>query len=395
MTQYRGTYISSGTNIHLPKLYAIVLGVLYSSGLVLPWLLPSLITQAFKPFAIFICLLILLIWKVKLRIGFIQIIAIYSVIYYTAILIGHGITGASLIEYVSTTLYMLMFLFSTIIYFNAKSVKLIMNSVFIASLTFAIIVAVSNPIIGTTGRTSLGFLYTTVNGNLIPYAILPGLVIGIQALLFGNKYKNFWTLVAIFIMSYSLFMPATRGAFLCLLAVVILSIYRILIQLMKKRRFTSIFGLGIVLIGIVIITIQYLPDSISMRLFDFRSYTDTSSRTEIYNASWNLAQENLWFGNGFDALSSLNIGHTHNTYLEVLVYTGIIGVGMLITIIVSLLLKMRQSLLYAFLAISVVESMVETGGAYTFWIPIIIATILSDHCKKENYKVEQFYHDNF
>ena len=379
-------------NNETPHIYAILVGLLFMSGLVLPWLLPNIITQVFKPLSIYVLITFILYWRVRLEIKTNQVLAIFSILCYFAALVGHQVTTSSVIEFVSTALYMLMFLFTTIVNFKMNDIKFILKCTFYASLVFAIISMVSNPMMGSDiKRSSMNFLYTNINGNLIPYAILPGFVVGLQVLVYGTTHKKVRVTIALLIMLYSIFLPATRGAFLVLLLILFFTFYEYIKAFVQKKKFFRLLMFTSFLIVLVNIFEFILPGSVSGRLLNINSYSDTSGRTMIYSVAWDIARQNLLLGSGFSEWSSNYTFAVHNMYLELLVSTGILGTFLVVAIVINSIVIMKNNILYAILSISIVESLVETSGAYTFWIPIILSTIIINYCKRENCSVKQFY----
>ena len=136
-------------------------------GIVLPFLLPSVISNFIKPLAI--CwYLYIIVKKQKGRLLFSfehKSIVILLMLYLIALIRAGGTDGVS--STISYIMYLLFAFFSIEIQLNRKQVDSFISLMYLSSAFFSIIVALSNPLWSTNiyNRTMLNVLWIRMNSN--------------------------------------------------------------------------------------------------------------------------------------------------------------------------------------------------------------------------------------
>ena len=107
------------------------------------------------------------------------------------------------------------------------------------------------------------------------------------------------------------------------------------------------------------------------------SYQDDSGRFDMFDEAIAMVNNKV-FGEGAGAWRAM--GHSvkiHNLFIDVFVESGIVGVGVLGMLLITVFTGIRRMDMLSIAAPMIVTAMVESGDDYNFWIPFILCVLLA------------------
>ena len=155
-----------------------------------------------------------------------------------------------------------------------------------------------------------------------------------------NKKKTFVSITLYVVNAIAIVYTASRGSFLsAIISSVLVFAFFLFSKKIKFTRKLFYFVLVVLLIGILIKVIETQFPLQWERLTDFDSGDMGSGRLDLWKSALSWWEQNPIFGGGLHS-NYLNTGRaTHNTYLQILSETGLIGFGIGITFFVLMLKK--------------------------------------------------------
>jgi O-antigen ligase len=195
--------------------------------------------------------------------------------------------------------------------------------------------------------------------NLAAFLFMP-IIITIH-LIFNIKkplLKLFFSL-GLIIQLLSFFMTGSRGGFIGLIIAVIIYMYSTFIKHFKTKNVLLIITM---VIAIFILVKNLLPDYIYQRIFAFTSYTSDLQSNTSRSAIWMYSINNIipympvmGYGSGITPLVLAEFFNTekgmHNTYLNLLVELGFIGLIVFMYFLFKIYQTCRKSHSYLILSI--------------------------------------------
>jgi len=230
-------------------------------------------------------------------------------------------------------------------------------------------------------RYSLDIVGLHKNPNYINNIILLAMAFVLHRLIRkeGNPLINIFYCI---VMCASVFLTATRAAFLC---IIVLCMFSILYILIIKKRFLYIFLFGIFAAGAYAFFVNFIPPVIVNRLTS--DMMNDSSRLFM----WENALKELWkqpvLGMGLSGVTAYNttissVEAIHNVLLQFLCDQGIIGGILFILLLLSILNRVKKNdrILFALMIIALfVPIMFQNGTvSFTFWWPLALLEIFSN-----------------
>lgn len=124
------------------------------------------------------------------------------------------------------------------------------------------------------------------------------------------------------------------------------------IVLLRKRWFQKVFVVGFPLLVILLFTIIILTPSTDLQIKDSRSYeeghsisrltstegyiSDVKNRIQLWKMIVETGLDSPVFGNGLNYVSKLkmSVSHAHNTYVNIMAGSGIVGLLLFISIVI-------------------------------------------------------------
>ena len=357
---------------------------------------PDIITNLFKPVLIIFLFFSILFSNERLRINSITLVTTFALLYFSIIFLVNGVSFRSFSGYVWLALYLAIILILSTLKFTRKDFEVIIQSIYIGGFLFALCILISNPDItgmSVMNRMDVKYLNTTINANGISYIIIPGILIGLHKIILSNNINKFKHIILVCIMLYPIFYSMSRGGFLALFIGTLFVILHYIKYYSIKINVVKIMSIILTIIILTITTYSFIPQNIQNRLFSFTSY-ELNNRDALWEQAFTLAKNNLVFGSGYSFYWE-NTGYSygsHNLFIDLLVSTGLIGAILMVLVLFLVIIKSKKNLiLYSFLTTSIVNSMVESGNSYSFWIPIIITTIFTRFSSNINKDFQEIF----
>lgn len=360
------------------------IGIFCCAGVVLPFFLPNIISNLIKPVAIIVCLMIILkkqkwVINIELEHGCLLILCMMYSIALMRVLGTGGIVDA-----ISYILYLLFTFISISCELNKKNIESFISLLYIATAIFSVCVAISNPLWSSNiyNRTYLNVLWIRMNSNQIAYVSLIGLALAPYMLDKKKTGKNYILhLTVTCILVYIILLTISRSAFLAFLAIGFIYLLSILKRCHGAKKILVFIFLCVSLVVAIIIAFKFLPKDQITRLLSKGAYSDSSGRIEMYVDAIKEVH-NPFTGNGPGTYTGS--GKIHNAIIKVYFETGIVG-AVLITV---LLCKLTFSAVHNYgrylVIILLAQAMLESGDAYTFWVPVILLYHMSKGVKGQN-----------
>ncbi|NSL52732.1 O-antigen ligase family protein [Calidifontibacillus erzurumensis] len=362
------------------SLKAKILSIFFFLAISSLYLFPNTITNMYKPILIILLTFILILQNSKLKINLISVIVTISVVYYSIVFLMN-ISFRSFIPFASTLLPLIIILILSTLKFSRKDLEVIINSIYMGSVFFAFCILVSNPDITAMSamyRTEIKYFNTTINANGISYITVPAILIGFHKINLSSNRNKIKHIILMCILLYPIFYSMSRGGFLSLFLGTLLIIIHYIKYYSIKINITKIVSLIFFVCILVLLVYNILPQNIGDRLFNFSSY-ELNSRDILWKQAFDLAKNNIIFGSGYTYYweKTGNDYGSHNLYIDLLVSTGIIGSVLMLLILFIIVIKSKNNfILFSFLVTAFVNSMVESGRSYSFWIPIMLIIMI-------------------
>lgn len=369
----------------------VLLALLMMLMAILP-LLPSSLSQTFRPIFIFVCFLLPQKCRYRLAAEKWQLILIA---YLGVILLVNPITTTAIIAYVSILLFGLFFVAASTRIWSKKEIKLILYAVIVAAAFSAIVILRSNPSFISTGTAKVKFFSETLNRNTLSFGIVPGVLCAEIVLLYSNgkKAKKLLAIVAMFVYLYTLVALGCRsGAVSAFLGTLLIYWQFTCDHYEGRNRYRKRFVFCVLLITAVLILYFTLQNTAGSRLFDLKN---DSGRSELREVAMQLISQKPIFGGGFDYWTdSGQYMGTHNTFMTYMLASGYVGGLILAIFIISMLLeclKSRNLIPLAFLTELVCHTLTETGMDYYAYVPMVLAYIILRFVQNCSTNIEEIF----
>lgn len=279
----------------------------------------------------------LISYRVKLPFDFISLIVAILILWvFASALIGLGksFDEKIILKDVTPMLYFLIY-FPLRSYFIKYQItykfvlRVLVHSTFIMSLSVIIIFIILKVYFGGDLHVFRGVIEAIVGEDVFwfrssGFVFYPGLVYSLVTaiLLFGKliEFKKISTyeLIVLLLSALALVLSMTKGLMLSLAIAVFLLIF------LKKTstlvRLTTIFFCGVIILAL-------------LSLFDFSRFTEigndrsTIIRVKTIEESLSVINENIFVGNGFGTELATKKFHQENSFLDIVVEQGLIGLS--------------------------------------------------------------------
>lgn len=209
--------------------------------------------------------------------------------------------------------------------------------------------------------------------------LVTGISISLYFLLYAKKLRIF-SLLILAVNTYSMLLTGSRGGLVTIAVIVVFFV------LFNEKKFSiKNFVLKLILIiflmaALYYIILNYLPEEIYKRLFEFDTYEGGSERDIIWNNTWKLATTglNFFFGAGWGAYYGYNniFMVVHNTFLSMFCDVGLLGLSLFFIpiILTSIYLIQKKEILPIILLVCgmVPSFFIEAINKRFFWNAIFI-----------------------
>ncbi|PJA89470.1 MAG: hypothetical protein CO138_00300 [Candidatus Moranbacteria bacterium CG_4_9_14_3_um_filter_33_15] len=226
-------------------------------------------------------------------------------------------------------------------------------------------------------------------------ALFLGLILPLSAgMIITQTRKKVW-IFSFLIIFWADLLTFSRGGYLALAGGIFFLIFFSFSFLSQKYRNFLIIG------SLILISFLFLPGPISKRFSSTWNFREGSNlgRIEMWKKSIEISSEHIWTGVGLGNYS-LAVDPTaqyrepiysHNTYLDILVETGVFGLFSWLALLgfslLNFLKKTSQNKLYFFGALSIIifitHSFVETG-LYSPQVMIVLMVLFAISEEKNN-----------
>lgn len=227
--------------------------------------------------------------------------------------------------------YVILFILLTSLEFNEREARWILNGFVTTSLIYSIMIIlyrINNPTIYIHSR--IVILGSEIDPNYIGLPLIVSFSILFYEIL--HQDKKIRKVLEILILTLAVLFTSSRSNFLSLAVCAIINIIFFL-----KSQTRAWYKKLIILVTTIIIFAGFFIfasgnySSYLMRIFNFSSDDISNGRFALWNEAFDLLWANPIFGGGYEALGrAVNTG-AHNTYVQLLCDTGLIGFAIFIS----------------------------------------------------------------
>jgi len=230
-----------------------------------------------------------------------------------------------------------------------------------------------------TSRQVLSILGTEMDPNNLAALYLMGIAISVYYLIINN-FKEKKYIVILVLNSAALFLTASRAGFLTLLLILTILVIYTIINNTTPKIIKMIFIILIFISLVYYLSIHIIPEESLERIFSIQGYTGEGGSGSIRLRLWSKARDMFlvkpFFGWGW---GGHNLG-LHNTFITLLIDTGIIGFILFIILFFILYFKSSSDnklLITLILISSMVPSFfIDAINKRFFWNGIILSFMI-------------------
>lgn len=232
---------------------------------------------------------------------------------------------------------------------------------------------------------------TEIDPNFIGIPFVAASSIILDKLL--TKKKKIISFSMYFILIIAIVYTASRSNLMCLIFSNILIILKFLRKKetsLKARFFWISLFIIVAIFGIRFISINY-SDQWS-RMIEFGENSD-NGRFDLWKQSFLYFLDSPLWGNGLGYMVSEYGKATHNTYIQLLCETGIVGFLLFTSIILIILKKLKKNEIYLILFIGILFQIMflDALDNRCLWIVMCWMNMLPDREKKNGIKYKKIY----
>lgn len=269
--------------------------------------------------------------------------------------------------------------------------KTIQNTSWICSFIFGILsLFFSKAYEGETNRQVLYLFGRQLDPNNVAAFLLICVAISLYKFLYEKKHRTLH-ISAIIINSYATLMTGSRAGLLAIGVIVLAFILTLYNPRTYKSNYSRIFLIAIIVIVAILITLNYLPEDIVNRLFNFEEYEGGSNRDVMWQHGLNILANPIYLlmGIGWGGYKA-DGGFTslHNTFLSILCDSGILGFCLLFVPIFVILYRMTKDkniLPFAMFVAGMVPSFfIEAINKRFFWNALLYVLVAYNCHEKKN-----------
>lgn len=304
--------------------------------------------------------------------------ALYSTL--TSDVVSWGNSATSLL------LFIVLYVAISNIMFNASMIRRILRfyalSVTIICLVMLISYSLGHNVID--GRISISFLGVRKDENYLAAFLTPGYSYLLYSFLFGENHKA-WSIISLGIIFLAIFLSGSRAAFLTILTVSLIMIFKILFT--KYPLSTKILLIIALVLGAVIGLMYLRSTPLFTRMTGTGSYS-SNIRLKIWGYALQAFTRHPLIGSGIESgtfyVQLILRWYTHSVFVDILTGQGLIGVIICLILFLNHLRVKKENFIYmAIMLIAFFAPMFFINGyeTATFWVPMIMCKVISDYCK--------------
>ena len=296
-------------------------------------------------------------------------------------------------ELLTFLMFCFFFIIATAIAYSKSEIKLIIKA-YIALIVFCSINILINFVFDFQygwNRYSLYIFGVYRDPLYVASFMLPAVsIIFYKILIFksNNIKESFKWYVLMGIITSACFVTGCRSIFLVMVFALLMVFLKYLVN--KKVSIIKILLLSCIVIYLLFIIKDILPESTAARLLDVNSYSE-DIRLVMWKAGLDKFIEFPILGIGLNGINTylLSIGYlnSHNVYLDILGGQGIVGISLFAIMIFRILMVSKSDrALIGVITFSffIPLSFVNGFNTASFWAPLVICQILSNYSRKSN-----------
>jgi O-antigen ligase len=228
---------------------------------------------------------------------------------------------------------------------NKIALKSLQGSVW-GGFAFALVALITNPVTADGRLGNEEFFHPNTIGNNMAICSLFAIYLAFQTQLNAKERRNliFMLLVLLFTLLRSLSKTSIACFFLALL------VYSLTTKMSARKKRILLYTTGGVLAVSAIPLFSYLNTYINEQQGG-EALTTATGRTEIWQLTWEMIQENPLIGYGFqsfrdaiDQIIALRLVHAHNEFSNIWFNLGLIGLVLSIMVYISYYFLVRQAM---------------------------------------------------
>ncbi len=253
-----------------------------------------------------------------------------------------AINTGYLFDSIITYIQYLMLIFAMVyISLREKRINFIIN----AYILLAIVCALTTKFWGVYVFSNRISMSISMNPNTTAITMVLGVFCVLFQLNLNRKVISLVQLSAIFLFIYIILLTASRNGFLCLFVLLFFWIVVVgkdsIKELKNTHIFYKIFLLAIAVLAISFIVNEFLYSNLMLRVKDISEGGTKDTREIMINYGIQLFKEKPIIGYGLDNFKAYFYtgSYSHNTYIEVLVSTGLLGAIIYFIPYISLTIK--------------------------------------------------------
>ena len=222
---------------------------------------------------------------------------------------------------------------------------------------------------------------TVLGSQLDPNYIGLPLVVSLSLLLYYmlNNQKYGYRFVECILLSFGILLTSSRGNMLCLAVCLLFNIFVFLLnkKIQAKKKLQPLFFFFGFIFLFLLLSYKYYNSSWQRILF-YKSDDITNGRYDLWMEGIHLWTKHILIGNGYEALGKSYYLGVHNTYIQVLCDSGLIGF-ILFSAFIYHLLKIsckKQNVLFCLIIILIHSMFLGAITSRCFWVSIILMIML-------------------
>lgn len=253
------------------------------------------------------------------------------------------INGRAVLSKISFLAQIILFIFITYISVSEKENKLIRN-VYELSCTFYSAVIIYSCLINTTRYIHSGLIMfgTVIDPNFAALPLVASTVMILDHVV--KKEKIIFNISKLAIVFGAIMFTSSRAAFVGMIVVLFLFLCSKLFSRNISIGKTLLILFFIILVSILFVNLAeyYFPEQLERMINLTGSGDGGNGRIDLWERSISEWENHPVFGIGLDGVVETYGKATHNTYLQLLTETGILGFGFFISFIIILLLRVKK-----------------------------------------------------
>ncbi len=285
--------------------------------------------------------------------------------------------------------YIIFGIFSFLIFsikLNDKQIKIIISSYILLAVIISLLILLFRVRYYELNDTRLTIKIgqgPLIDPNYLGCTLVAPLFFSISNFFEKEKKFKYLYLIEFIIILAGIFLTGSRGSILAVVIGMIIVIFKITILNNNASLFLKIFAL---VLSLIVLIICIIPINTLQRLFAFSSWIDSSNirRIQLWENALEAIKEKLLIGYGIASTETTIGAAAHNTYLEVWLQLGILGITSLLYLIIRPLFT-KNNIFVKSITIStfIFSIFISAEMLFTFWLNIILCLLITQNLKEE------------